>query len=1348
LTTRNWTNPAGGAFNTPGNWFGGVVPGPNDVATFNLADSGTVDLPGDASVGDLAVNDPTFKFVATSLFDMHDANFTAQNTTKVGVNGSGSLTLERHSQPTSVPVTFSTGALTIGQVGNGFLYVNPVLPAPALPPTGPINLNVGGLVQVGQASSGSGGTFFLAGGMTSGATTIDDGFVTDDGSWTNPGAFSVQNASELHIDAGGLTAGNFQLGRSNNGSTARMTIGSTDPQGNPIQGSLATAAMTLAPGGSTDGTDLQDKWSPITTSGPAVLAASRTTANSNLSMYGTALPGGGFLYATWDISGALTVGQLGGQATLNVGNIATLTSGDGNIGLGADLATGTPANGTVSLLGDKSSWAVNGTLSIGSGGVGTLNLGDHSGVAIQKILSLGSRGTVNLGNSLITADQLSNSGGTFSGYGILVFNRALPNNYVAIPNPGGTVTGYDPDIEAANGYVYSSGPAQIGAKLVGGSITSASGYLSKNQFIGHGSIFGDLTFQEPDDPKLTSGLVLDGVMQADSVTFGGHRTVFSDAIQGDAPGTIPNGYGQLVLRDGALDLGSATLDLNVANGFQPTPGERFTIVDNRGTQPVKGMLSLLTDPTTNPPTYTPLPEGAFFKAGGQYFTITYKGGDGNDVQLIANRPPVANAGGPYTVAEGGSVTLTAANSTDPEQAASALSYAWDLNGNGIFGEVGPSATHGDELGMNVTFNAGDLDGPGTYTVSVLVTDVGGLTSVATATINVVNTPPTAVFTADTNVPEGSDATVRFLSPFDPSAADTNAGFTYSFDFNNDGHFEVSGPVSVATIPGADLPDGPADHVVHGRITDRDGDFTDYTTTIHVVNVPPQATFNAPTSATEGDPITLSLTDPTDASAVDTSFGFAYDFDFGNGYGPWTNTPTAIAPALKAGDVTVRAKIRDKDFGVTEYTQTMAVANVAPVVSAGPDVTIARGATFIRSGSFADPGAEFWQGFVSYGDGTNPQGLALLPNKTFSLRHAYAIPGTYTLSVTVNDSSGAGGVGTFHVTVPVPRTHPGDYDGDGKADLTVYRPSTAQWIIQQSTKGLRSMVFGAPGRTIPVPGDYDGDGKTDLAVYTPATAQWQIFQSSGGLRVVTFGAPNTDIPVPADYDGDGKTDLAVYRPTTGQWIILRSTLGPEVVSLGGPIDKPVPADYDGDGKADIAVYRASTAQWLILQSSAGPRVVTFGARNLDKPIPADYDGDGKADIAVYRPSTSQFFILQSSGGSRAVTFGAKNLDIPLTGDFDGDGKADIAVYRPTTGQWLILQSSGGGRIQVVPGTSRQDVPLAVPLSYRYTGGLTAFSVRAASFATSPAPAIALPLAPPVDPAAGTDGTSATGRRRRV
>lgn len=255
----------------------------------------------------------------------------------------------------------------------------------------------------------------------------------------------------------------------------------------------------------------------------------------------------------------------------------------------------------------------------------------------------------------------------------------------------------------------------------------------------------------------------------------------------------------------------------------------------------------------------------------------------------------------------------------------------------------------------------------------------------------------------------------------------------------------------------------------------------------------------------------------------------------------------------------------------------------------------------------------------------------------------------------------------------------DFDGDGKADLSVFRPAEATWFIERSSGGgLIAQQWGLSTDKL-APADYDGDGKTEVAIFRDGV-WYQLNLSNNVFAVTQFGQAG-DIPVPADYDGDGKADLAVYRQ--GIWYIKQSSLGFAVVQFGSPTDKPVAADYDGDGKVDPAVYRDGT--WYLLRSTEGFTAVQFGL-STDRPVTADYDGDSKSDVAVYRDG--RWYILGSGTGFRAVNFGL-STDIPVPADYDGDSKADIAVFR--NGTWYMRRSSDGVFEFFYWGTTG-DVPL--------------------------------------------------------
>lgn len=132
-----------------------------------------------------------------------------------------------------------------------------------------------------------------------------------------------------------------------------------------------------------------------------------------------------------------------------------------------------------------------------------------------------------------------------------------------------------------------------------------------------------------------------------------------------------------------------------------------------------------------------------------------------------------------------------------------------------------------------------------------------------------------------------------------------------------------------------------------------------------------------------------------------------------------------------------------------------------------------------------------------------------------------------------------------------------FDGDGKIDPTVYRPSSHQWFILYSSRNYDAALYGYLQWGLdgdePFAADFDGDGYCDIGVFRPSNGTWYLRLSSLGWQpgpntVFAWGATG-DVPNTGDVDADGRADIGVYRPTTGQWFFLFSSLNYSATSYG-------------------------------------------------------------------------------------------------------------------------------------------------------------------------------------------------------
>jgi hypothetical protein len=182
------------------------------------------------------------------------------------------------------------------------------------------------------------------------------------------------------------------------------------------------------------------------------------------------------------------------------------------------------------------------------------------------------------------------------------------------------------------------------------------------------------------------------------------------------------------------------------------------------------------------------------------------------------------------------------------------------------------------------------------------------------------------------------------------------------------------------------------------------------------------------------------------------------------------------------------------------------------------------------------------------------------------------------------------------------------------------------------------------------GDFNGDGKDDIAVFKPDSGLWAV----RGVTRVYFGGSG-DVPVPADYDGDGTASAAIFRPYTGLWAVAGLTR----VYFGSINDEAHPGDYNDDGTCDFAIFRRGSGLWAIrgvtraYYGANGDIAVTDRENNYNRlPVTgqttryADYD-DG--DTQLGRPF--RFFTVSIDGD--LVTIDA-NTGLMWAADGDKDG----------------------------------------------------------------------------------------------
>ncbi len=330
---------------------------------------------------------------------------------------------------------------------------------------------------------------------------------------------------------------------------------------------------------------------------------------------------------------------------------------------------------------------------------------------------------------------------------------------------------------------------------------------------------------------------------------------------------------------------------------------------------------LIADGTGPTFSFTPNDNGSYAVT----FTVTDDDGgtDSDNFTVTVDNvdPSITNVSVIPNPIDEGATTLVTITATDPGSA-DALMYEFDCDDNLIY-ETSQSSDN---------VSCGYDDGTHTYAINVRVSDDDGGSDTAASSVDVDNVAPTASLGNTGPVDEGSPATISFSGAFDPSSADTSAGFRYTFDCVGTNDLAASYAAADSADSTTCTFDDNGTFTVYGRIFDKDDGYTQYTTDVTVDNVAPQnVDGGADQTVDEGDLVSLtgSFTDPGTAD----THTFLWEVVADNGQLIADGTgPTFSFTPNDNGSYAVTFTVTDDDGGTDSDNFTVTVDNVAPTAT--------------------------------------------------------------------------------------------------------------------------------------------------------------------------------------------------------------------------------------------------------------------------------------------------------------------------------------------------------------------------------------------------------------------------------
>lgn len=626
-----------------------------------------------------------------------------------------------------------------------------------------------------------------------------------------------------------------------------------------------------------------------------------------------------------------------------------------------------------------------------------------------------------------------------------------------------------------------------------------------------------------------------------------------------APGFTPDLRGDYVVRlivnDGQADSAPVTITVRIINraptanagadfshpirstatlsaaGSTDLDGDPLSFAWSFAARPA-GSTALINNATTANPSFTPDRPGTYV------LQLIVNDGFANSapdtVTITAtNAPPIASISAPSSAPAGATVALSAANSSDPEGAP--LSYQWSLAAR----PAGSTAAISNPAQLNTGFTP---DRRGSYTVQLVVNDGFVNSAPVSAVVQATNAAPVANAGPDQNASVGSTVTLNGSASSDANG-DT---LSYLWSFVSRPGGSTAALDGSNTIAPTFLVDAPGQYVVQLIVNDGTENSAPDTVIISTINRPPVANAGPDRNAAVGETVQLDGAASTDPDGNALSFNWTF-LSRPDGSTAAIDNPAVPGPSFvpdRKGSYTLQLVVSDGTLSSIPDQVVVNVLNRPPIANAGPDQSVALGATVqLDGGASADPDGDaitFTWTII-----TRPAGsVATLANpNTATPSFVMDRRGEFIVRLVVNDGTANSAPDTVSVTprnsAPIANAGP---DRSGRVGETITLSGAASsdpdgdtlsfaWSFLSRPAGSTATLQNAgavnPSFTIDLPGNYllqlivnDGNLSSTPATVTVSTTNAAPIANAGAPQTRRVGdRVNLDGSASSDPDGN-------------------------------------------------------------------------------------------------------------------------------------------------------------------------------------------------------------------------------------